>query len=189
MIKLAVIVGTSRPNGNGHRVGAWVKQIVTADSRFELDYVELDSLNLPFFNEDFSPRYKQYSGKDYTDPAGKAWAERMAGNDAFILITPEYNHGYSAILKNALDWLWHEWSGKAAGFVGYSVSSFGGARAVEQLRQVAAELNLQPVNGAVLIGAVEEAIDQSGAAQKDGTDAALKTLLDELAKLNNKLSA
>lgn len=186
-MKVAVLLGTARPTGAGHRVGEWVKDAVAADKNLELDFVTLADLGLPFFDEDFSPKYKHYQGKDYTNEAGKAWAERVGAADAFIFITPEYNHSYSALLKNALDWVGPEWSGKPVAFVGYSMVQYGGVRAVEHLRNVAAELNLQPVNVAVLVGGVNEAIDENGVANDD-LNGALKNLLGELHGLGQKLA-
>jgi NAD(P)H-dependent FMN reductase len=188
-MKVAVLLGSARENGTGVRVGQWVRDAVSADSRFELDFVPLVELGLPFFNEEFSPKYRQYMGKEYANADGKAWADRVGAADAFVIVTPEYNHGYPALLKNSLDWVGPEWSGKPVAFVGYSIVPLGGVRSVEQLREVAAELNLQPVNLAVLVGNAGEAISEKGVASSDELNAALKTALESLYDLGQKLTA
>jgi NAD(P)H-dependent FMN reductase len=83
----------------------------------------------------------------YTNELGKKWAAKVAEADAYIMVTPEYNHGYPAVLKNAIDWVFYEWQGKPVGFVSYGTVS--GSRAVEQLRQVVIELSMHPIRNAI----------------------------------------
>lgn len=103
-MNLMLFFGSSRQGRRGEVVANWVRDHAEADKRFEIDYVDSRDLELPFYDEAFNPLSRK-PGENYTYPEGKAWAERIAGNEGFILITPEYNHGYPAILKNALDWV------------------------------------------------------------------------------------
>jgi NAD(P)H-dependent FMN reductase len=186
-MKLAVLLGSARKNSTGTHVAEWVTEIITSDKRFELDFVNVADLDLPFFNEDFSPKYMHYMGKDYTNPKGKAWAERVAAAEAFIFITPEYNHSTSAVLKNALDWVGIEWDGKPVGFVGYSITQFGGVRAVEHLRQIAPELGLIQTTRPVLVSNALDAIAENGMPEDDTLKNTLAALLDDIYALGEKL--
>ena len=144
MIRVAIIVGSTRPGRKAETVARWAhEQAVTRkDAEFEL--VDIESFNLPLLDEPVPPSMGQYS-KGHT----RAWAEKIAGFDAYIFVTPEYNHGTSGALKNAIDFLYAEWNNKAAGFVSYG--SAGGTRAVEQLRLVMAELQIADVRAQVAL--------------------------------------
>lgn len=142
MLKIAVVVGSTRPGRNSEAVARWVldRAKKREDAQFEL--VDIKDYNLPLLDEPVPPSYHQYT-KDHT----MKWAEKIAQFDGYVFVTPEYNHAPSAALKNALDYLYAEWNNKAAGFVAYG--SVGGARAVEQLRLVAGELQMADVRTAV----------------------------------------
>jgi NAD(P)H-dependent FMN reductase len=109
-MKLMVIFGSSRQGRKGEVVANWVKNHAQQDSRLEVDYVDCRDLNLPFFDEPLSPFSMKRQGVEYTHPEGRAWADRVGKVDGAIIITPEYNHGYPAVLKNALDWVGPEWA-------------------------------------------------------------------------------
>jgi len=143
MIKVAVIIGSTRPGRRGETVARWVFDIANqrADAEFEL--VDLEDFDLPLLDEPVPPSMGQYS-KAHT----KAWAAKIAAFDAYVFVTPEYNHGTSGALKNALDFLYAEWNNKVAGFVSYG--SAGGSRAVEQLRLVVSELQIAHVRNQVM---------------------------------------
>lgn len=100
---------------------------------------------------------------DYTDETVARWAKKIAAADAYIAVTPEYNHGYSAVLKNAFDHLYHEWNNKPIGFLSYG--SVGGARSVEQLRQIAIELQMAPIRNAIYIANFWSLLDTNGQAK------------------------
>ena len=137
-MKIAIIIGSTRPNRNGEAVGKWVYQMAKTrnDAKFEL--VDLKDYNLPLFDEPLSPSFGQYS-----QPHTKRWAATIASFDAFVFVTPEYNHSTSGALKNAIDFLSNEWKNKSAGFVGYG--GVGGARAIEHLRSIMGELEIADV--------------------------------------------
>src|SRR3982751_1583759 len=132
MNKIAIIIGSTRPGRNGEAVAKWVYDIAKKRSDAEFELVDIKDFNLPLLDEPMPPSTGQY-----TQPHTKAWAAKIDTFDAFVFVTPEYNHGTSGALKNAIDFLFREWNNKAAGFVSYG--SAGGARAVEHLRQVMAE--------------------------------------------------
>jgi len=136
MINIAVIVGSTRPNRKAETVAQWVFKIAGArsDARFEI--VDLADYRLPLLDEAAPASFGRYAHT-------RAWAETIARFDGFVFVTPEYNHGPPAALKNALDFLFHEWADKAAGFVSYG--GLGGVRAVERLRLILAELQVAAV--------------------------------------------
>ena len=144
MIKLAIIIGSTRPGRNAEAVARWVHGIAKKRSDAEVELVDIKDFNLPLLDEPIPPSMGQYS-----QPHTKAWAAKIAAFDAFVFVTPEYNHGISGALKNAIDFLYAEWNNKAAGFVSYG--SAGGARAVEQLRLVMAELQIADVRAQVML--------------------------------------
>jgi len=119
-----IVIGSVRPGRKGLPVGEWVRSQVEAGGRFELDWADLAEINLPFMDEPNHPSKRQY-----TKPHTVAWSERVDAADAFIFVTPEYNHSYSPALKNAFDFLNQEWWRKPIGFVSYGGLS-GGSRGV-----------------------------------------------------------
>ena len=144
MIKVAIIVGSTRPGGKAEAVAKWVHENAKTRSDAEFEVVNIKDYNLPLLDEPVPPSMGQYS-----QPHTKAWAAKIASFDAFVFVTPEYNHGTSGALKNAIDFLYGEWNNKAAGFVGYG--SAGGARAVESLRLVMGELQVAEVRAQVML--------------------------------------
>jgi NAD(P)H-dependent FMN reductase len=144
MIKIAVIVGSTRPGRKAPEVAQWVMDIagMRADAAFEL--VDIQDFDLPLLDEALPAS----QGK-YAKPHTQAWAAAIAAFDGFVFVTPEYNHATSGALKNAIDFLYREWNNKAAGFVGYG--SAGGARAIENLRLVMGELMIADVRAQVML--------------------------------------
>jgi NAD(P)H-dependent FMN reductase len=144
MIKIAVIIGSTRPNRIGEAVAKWVYKIAKKRSDAEFELVDIKDFNLPLLDEPVPPSLGQYS-----KPHTKVWAAKIGSFDGYVFVTPEYNHGIAGALKNAIDFLFAEWNNKAAGFVSYG--SAGGARAVEQLRLVMAEVQIATVRNQVLL--------------------------------------
>lgn len=144
MVRVGIVVGSTRPGRNAEAVARWVlkKAQKRTDAQFEL--VDIKDFKLPLLDEPVPPSMGQY-----TQPHTKAWAQKVASLDAFVFVTPEYNHGPSAALKNAIDFVYGEWNNKAAGFVSYG--SANGARAVEHLRLVMGELQVADVRAQVLL--------------------------------------
>ena len=142
MLKIAIIIGSTRPNRNGEAVAKWAHAIARQRTDAEFELVDLRDFNLPLLDEPVPPSAGQYS-KDHT----KRWSAKIATFDAYVFVTPEYNHGTSGALKNAIDFLYQEWNNKAAGFIGYG--SALGTRAVENLRLIMAELQIATVRAQV----------------------------------------
>ncbi|MDF2448681.1 MAG: putative flavoprotein [Bacteroidota bacterium] len=143
MIKIAIIIGSTRPNRVGEHVAKWVFEHAKAKGGAEFELVDLRDQNLPLLDEPISPSQGKYEN-EHT----KNWAKKIAGFDGFIFVTPEYNHSTSGALKNALDFVYAEWNNKVAGFVSYGAA--GGARAVEHLRGIATELQMAHVRSQVM---------------------------------------
>src|SRR5258705_77039 len=144
MLRIAIIIGSTRPGRNGEAVGKWVYEIAQKRSGAEFELVDIKDFNLPLLDEPMPPIMGQYS-----KPHTKAWAAKIGSFDGFVFITPEYNHGTSGALKNAIDFLFREWNDKAAGFVSYGGA--GGARAVEQLRLAIHEEGIRPVKVSIAL--------------------------------------
>ena len=143
-LKIGIIMGSTRPGRNSQAVSHWVHEIARQRTDAEFEVVDITDYALPVYDEAIPPSFGQYQ-----KPHTRAWAEKIASLDAFVIVTPEYNHGPSGALKNALDFVYGEWNNKAAGFVSYG--SAGGARAVEQLRLVMAELQVATIRAQVML--------------------------------------
>jgi NAD(P)H-dependent FMN reductase len=137
-VKIGIIVGSTRPGRHARAVADWVLGLTSGRWSARYEIVDLADYSLPHLDEPMPPSYGQYQ-HDHT----KAWAATISGYDGFIFVTPEYNHSTSGVLKNAIDYLYAEWNNKAAAFVAYG--SLGGARAIEHLRGVCAELQIATV--------------------------------------------
>jgi NAD(P)H-dependent FMN reductase len=143
-LRVGIIIGSTRPGRNAEAVAHWVYEIARKREDAEFELVDLQDFKLPLLDEPMPPSLGQYS-----NPHTKAWAARIASFDAFVFVTPEYNHGVPGALKNAIDFLFAEWNNKAAGFV--SFGSAGGSRAVEQLRLILAEMQVATVRAQVML--------------------------------------
>lgn len=144
MLKLAIILGSTRPGRVGEAVARWVYEHAQPRSDAAFELVDIASFNLPLLDEPIPPSQGKYS-QEHT----KRWAAKVASFDGYVFVTPEYNHGIPGALKNAIDFLYAEWNNKAAGFVGYG--SAGGVRAVEHLRLVMAEVQVATVRNQVAL--------------------------------------
>jgi NAD(P)H-dependent FMN reductase len=173
MIKIAIIIGSTRPGRVGEAVGRWTYEVARQRQDAEFELIDLKEINLPLLDEAVPPSLGQYS-KAHT----QAWAARIDPCDAFVLVTPEYNHGTCAALKNALDFLYAEWNNKVAGFVGYG--SAGGTRAVEQLRLVMAELQVATVRKQVMLSLFTDFENMSVFKPHARQEAAVNEMLDQV---------
>lgn len=142
--KIGVVIGSTRPGRFGDKPAEWIVERAKALGEFDVELIDLRDFPLPFFDEQTSPAYAP-SGDD----TAKLWQKKVASLDGFIFTAAEYNRGPTAVLKNALDYAYTEWNNKAAAFVGYG--GVGGARAVEQLRLHAVELQMAPIRNGVHI--------------------------------------
>ena len=148
-MRIGIILGSTRPNRIGEQVATWVLEHAAGRDDAEFELVDLREHPLPHLDEPMPPSLGQYQN-EHT----RRWAAKIASFDGFVIVTPEYNHGPSGVLKNALDFLYAEWNNKAVGFVSYG--NAGGARAVEQLRMAAAELQMADVRQQVTLSVFTE---------------------------------
>jgi NAD(P)H-dependent FMN reductase len=173
MIKIGIIVGSTRPNRNGEQVAKWVYEHARRRNDAQFEYIDLKEVNLPLLDEPVPPSMGQYS-----QPHTKAWSARIAALDAFVFVTPEYNHSTSGALKNAIDFLYREWNNKAAGFVSYG--SAGGVRAVECLRLIMGELQVADVRAQVSLLLSADFENFSTFKPREQHAKTLGTMLDQL---------
>ena len=146
--RVGIIIGSTREGRFGEKPARWIHDIARQRTDLAFEMIDLRDHPLPLFVEPMSPAWGPV-----TNDAGKRWGALLHGLDGLIVVTPEYNHGPSAVLKNALDYAYNEYVRKPIAFVGYG--GVGAARAIEQLRLVAVELQMAPVRNAVHIGMVE----------------------------------
>jgi NAD(P)H-dependent FMN reductase len=144
MERIQVIIGSTRPNRFGDRPARWVADQLGARDDLDVELVDLRDYPLPFFAH---PQPPARTLREYPDEATARWGAKVDEADGFVFVTSEYNHGYPASLKNALDHLFPEWHRKPVAFVGYG--NVGGGRAIEQLRAVVVELEMAPLRHAV----------------------------------------
>jgi len=183
MQHIHVILGSTRQGRFGDKVAQWFMQHAATRTDLTAELVDLADWPLPFFSSPVPPAFGPSS-----DAQTRAWAAKVDQADGYVLVTPEYNHGYPAVLKNALDHVYREWSGKPVGFVGYGGPG-GGIRAVEQLRQVVVELSMFPLRQQVVVPNVYQAFDGSGALIAGaGPDRQAVAVLDELAGVLSRLT-
>ena len=173
MIRIGIILGSTRPNRNGEQVARWVYDVAARRSDAEFELVDLRDYPLPHLDEPLPPAMGQYQN-DHT----RQWADKIASFDGFVIVTPEYNHSTSGVLKNAIDYLYAEWNNKAVGFVSYG--AVGGARAVEHLRLVAGELQMADVRQQVALSLLTDFENFSVLKPSDYSLASLNTLLDQV---------
>ncbi|HSN99822.1 MAG TPA: NAD(P)H-dependent oxidoreductase [Candidatus Nanopelagicales bacterium] len=182
MIKVAIIIGSTRPGRKAEAVARWVHELASKRSDAEFELVDIADYNLPLLDEAAPPARGAYT-KEHT----KAWSAKIASFDAYVFVTPEYNHGPSGALKNALDYLYREWNDKAAGFVGYG--SAGGTRAVEQLRLVMGELQVADVRHQVALSLYTDFENFSAFKPAANHEKTLSAMLDQVIAWGGALQA
>ena len=173
MIKIGIIVGSTRPGRKAAAVAKWVHDLLKSRKDAEFELVDIEDYKLPLLDEPVPPSRNQYS-----KPHTKTWSEKISSLDGFIFVTPEYNHGTSAALKNAIDFLFYEWHNKAAGFVGYGGS--GGVRAVENLRLVLGEVKVADVRAQVALSLLTDFENFTTFKPHEKHDKAVHAMADEV---------
>jgi len=182
MTRLMIVVGSVRPGRAGLPVAEWVREQAVAHGGFEIDFVDLAELALPLMDEPEHPRLARY-----TRPHTIAWSSRVAAAEAFIFVTPEYNHSYAPALKNALDYLNREWWRKPVGFVSYGGVS-GGTRGVAALTVPVAGLGLVKTGANVEIPFIAPRVAAGVFEGNEKELTVLTRLLDELGPLSAALA-
>ncbi|WP_205739769.1 NADPH-dependent FMN reductase [Georgenia sp. SYP-B2076] len=174
---LLVVVASTRPGRVGIHVGEWFRERAEAHGQFDVRFVDLAELALPFMDEPHHPKLRRYEHQHTKD-----WSALVAGAHAFVFVTPEYNHGYNAVLKNALDFLHQEWQDKPVGLVSYGGIA-AGTRATQQLKPVLDALRMAVAVEAVNIPFVATLMQDGAFRPTDIVDASAAAMLDELARL------
>ena len=147
MTVVSVIVGSTRQGRFSEKPARWILGQLRSRSGIEAQLLDLRDFPMPFFDQPLPPSMASHA--PYEHEIVKKWTAAIAHSDAFIVVTPEYNYGTSAVLKNALDWVYPQWQRKAVAFVGYGAAM--GARAIQQLRETAIELQMAPIRHSVHI--------------------------------------
>ncbi len=176
-IHLQLLVGSTREGRAADRVLPWLVDRIERHGAFDLEVLDLRDWDLPLFQETAATLGDGYSTADV-----RRWNETIAGGDAYLFLTPEYNHSTSGVLKNAIDTVFASYGfrNKPAGFVGYSAGLVGGARAVEHLAHIAIEAEMVPLRNAVLLAQVHQGFDGGVQPGDPASDWALTVLLDDL---------
>ncbi|KIC70113.1 NADPH-dependent FMN reductase [Pseudarthrobacter phenanthrenivorans] len=173
MTRIAVVVGSTRPGRRSMQVAEWVLKRAREHGGAEFGILDVADFDLPLLDEPLPPSLGNYQ-RDHT----KRWAAAVAGFDGFIFVTAEYNHSVPGALKNALDYIYAEWNNKAAAFVSYG--SAGGVRAVENLRLIAAELQMADVRAQVALPIASDFRDYTTFTPSDAAEQALQPLFEQL---------
>jgi NAD(P)H-dependent FMN reductase len=147
MTTISVIVGSTRQGRFSEKPAQWIFQHLRKRGMVDAQLLDLRDFPMPFFDQPLPPSMPGRAA--YENEVVKRWTAAIAASDGFVFVTPEYNYGPAAVLKNALDWVYPEWNRKAAAFVSYG--SVSGARSVQQLREVLIELQMAPVRSSVHI--------------------------------------
>jgi NAD(P)H-dependent FMN reductase len=181
-VKIAIIVGSTRPGRKADTVARWVLDIAARRGDASFEIVDIADFDLPLLDEALPPSMGRYA-----QPHTRAWAEKIAGFDAFVFVTPEYNHSTSGALKNAIDYLFREWNDKAAGFVGYG--STGGTRAVEHLRGIMGEIKVADVRAQVALSLFNDFENFTEFKPQASQEAAVDAMLNDLIPWSRALQA
>lgn len=176
MYNLKVIIASTRPGRKGPLVADWFLNILKEHQEFEVEVLDLKEIDLPFLDEPNHPRLKQYT-KEHT----KKWSKSINSGDAYVIVSPEYNHGFPATIKNALDFVYQEWNYKPMAFVSYGGIA-GGTRAVQLLKPVIAALKMMPVTEAVNIPSFTKYIKNEKFVGDEILEKSAHTMIDELLK-------
>lgn len=176
MLKIQIITASIRDGRAGENITNWVKQNLPENKDVEFEFIDLKDLSVPHFNDSVPPSTAQ---GNYQSEFAKTWAKRINAADGYLIITPEYNHGYPGVLKDTFDWAYKEWNNKPIGFVSYG-SAAGGARSVEQLRLVAIELQMAPIREAVVISNYWAFFDDKGELTDENLREKLHSTINQL---------
>ncbi|NBV77360.1 NADPH-dependent oxidoreductase [bacterium] len=176
MMNIKVLLGSTRPNRFADKPGEWILSKLQQNREVSAGLVDLRDYPMPFFNEPVSP---SSATEPFTNPAVQAFTKKIEEADGFIIVTPEYNHGIPAVLKNALDYVYQGWQKKPVAYVAYGWTT-GGARAVQQLKHISLELQMVPVHRSVHIVNFKSFIDTSGVFQSESFEKSGDQLLEQL---------
>ena len=183
MPDLKIILGSNRPGRFAEQPGTWLLEQGKKIEGATFELIDLAEVNLPFLDEPVPA----LSGT-YQHEHSKSWSRSVAEADGFVFVTPEYNHGYTPVLKNAIDYLYHEWKHKPVAFLSYGAAA-GGARAVDQLRAVVGHLSMYDITEHVILPDYYAHKDDSGQYQfSERHEGAARAMLDALAFWAEKMA-
>lgn len=174
MVNLLVVLSSVRPGRVGKPVADWFMPLAEADDRFRVELADLKELDLPFLDEPEQPHTLIY-----THEHTRTWSAIVDRADALVFVTPEYNATPAPALKNAIDFLYHEWAGKPVGFVSYG-GVWAGARAVQTLKPTLTQLAMMPLAAQVPIPNVSGRIDANGVFDGEPFERGAGRMLDQL---------
>ena len=183
MLKIKVILGSTRQQRFGDQPAKWILAKAKAKG-LDVELLDLREYPLPFFEEAVSPSMIK---EPYANPIVQKWTAKIGEADGFIMLAAEYNHGYTVVLKNAIDYVSREWNKKPVAFVGYG--SVGGARAIEQLRQVVIELQMTPIRDSVHMTNFWSLLDEKGILKTESFEHAGDAMIDQLVWWTDALKA
>lgn len=172
-------MGSTRQGRFVEQPAHWILSLLQEKKEVNAELIDLRDWPLPFFDEATSPGMMKMMQKDYTNTLAKKWAKKVGEADGFLIVAPEYNHGYPAVLKNALDYVYAEWNNKPVGFLSYGGNA-GGARSVQQLRHVAIELQMVPIRNGVHIPLYWTQLDEKGKLKTDAYKEPAENLITQL---------
>jgi NAD(P)H-dependent FMN reductase len=174
--RLRVVLVSTRPGRAGEPIARWFLDRCHRDGRFDVEVTDLARLGLPMLDEPHPPRQRRYV-HEHT----RRWSQAVDESDCFVFVMPEYNHGFSGALKNALDFLHEEWAYKPVGFVSYGGIS-GGMRAVQLIKPVLTALRMMPVNDQVALANFAQFLHDGVFAPGEAADLACTVMLDDLSR-------
>ena len=177
MLKIKVTRGSTRQGRIGDQPAKWIAEKAKLKG-LDVEILDLRDYPLPFFDEAMSPTAAAGKEGAYPYPVSAKWTAKIGEADGFIMIAAEYNHGYTAVLKNAIDYVSPEWNKKPVAFVGYG--GVGGARAIEQLREVVIELQMVPVRAAVHMNNFWNLLDEKGQIKMESFEHGGDAMIDQL---------
>lgn len=174
MLRLNVVIASTRPGRVGESVGRWFVELAKGHGGFEVHLNDLADFNLPLFDEPNHPRLQQYQ-HEHT----RRWAAEVDAADAYVFVVPEYNYGPTPALLNALNYLYNEWNYKPAGFVSYGGMS-GGIRSVQLTKQTLTTLKVMPILEQVAIPFVNQHLEGGRFVASEAHESSARIMLDEL---------
>ncbi len=180
---LTIVIASTRPGRAGLPIGRWFEQVAREHGEFEVQVADLGEINLPLMDEPKHPRLR-----DYQHEHTKKWSALVDGSDAFVFVLPEYNFGYPAAIKNALDYLYAEWNYKPVGFVSYGGAS-GGMRSAQSLKPVVSTLKLFPLTEQVALHGFGKHLKDGEFVATEAHEKAANGMLDELQRVEGAMRA
>ncbi|HLW23914.1 MAG TPA: NAD(P)H-dependent oxidoreductase [Steroidobacteraceae bacterium] len=188
MLNLQIIIGSTRSGRNADPVCHWFEPITRSHGAFAVETVDLREWPLPHFQETIET-VGDFANPTYSDPLVKRWDDKIKEADAYIIVTPEYNHSVPAVLKNAIDTVFFSYGfrHKPVAFVAYSLGVSAGVRAVEHLNQIMLEAEANPIRTQTLIPFVASAFGADGRPVTPALNVGLTVMLDDLAWMGSAL--